>query len=71
MSLCAQYLGHLRPSRDLLEYYRQKIAEYDEEYEKLASKLEKYRCTYEDVVSKEDDSSNTSSPSLCILIIPP
>ena len=47
------YLGHLRPSRDLLEYYRRKIAEYDEEYEKLVGKLEKYRCTYEDVVGRK------------------
>lgn len=42
--------GHLRPSRELLEYYRQKIAEYDGEYEKLVHKLEKYKCTYENVV---------------------
>ena len=42
-------LGQLRPSRELLEYYRQKIAEYDGEYEKLLKKLEKYKCTYEHV----------------------
>ena len=42
-------LGQLRPSRELLEYYRQKIAEYDGEYEKLLKKLEKYKCTYEQV----------------------
>ena len=47
------HLGHLRPSRDLLEYYRRKVAEYDEEYEKLVGKLEKYRCTYEDAVGGE------------------
>ena len=43
-------VGHLRPSRELLEYYRQKIAEYDGEYDKLLKKLEKYKCTYEQVV---------------------
>ena len=45
--------GHLRPSRELLEYYRQKITEYDEEYEKLVKRIEKYKCTYESVVSVE------------------
>lgn len=51
--MCACLLiisGHLRPSRELLEYYRQKIAEYDGEYERLLRKLEKYKCTYEEVV---------------------
>ena len=43
-------VGHLRPSRELLEYYRRKIAEYDGEYDKLQKKLEKYKCTYEQVV---------------------
>ena len=46
-------LGQLRPSRELLEYYRQKIAEYDGEYEKLLKKLEKYKCTYEHVHKSE------------------
>lgn len=46
-------LGQLRPSRELLEYYRQKIAEYDGEYEKLLKKLEKYKCTYEHVHRSE------------------
>ncbi|XP_060607950.1 coiled-coil domain-containing protein 77-like [Ruditapes philippinarum] len=41
-------LGHLRPSRELLEYYRKKIAEYDEEHEGLVSKLEEYKVTYEE-----------------------
>lgn len=41
-------LGYLRPSRELLEYYRKKIAEYDEEHESLVSKLEEYRVTYEE-----------------------
>ncbi|XP_045165218.2 coiled-coil domain-containing protein 77-like isoform X1 [Mercenaria mercenaria] len=41
-------LGHLRPSRELLEYYRKKIAEYDEEHEGLVAKLEEYKVTYEE-----------------------
>ncbi|KAL3853667.1 hypothetical protein ACJMK2_017190 [Sinanodonta woodiana] len=42
-------LGHLRPSRELLEYYRKKIAEYDEEHESMVCKLEEYKCTYEEM----------------------
>ncbi|KAK6995130.1 coiled-coil domain-containing protein 77 [Biomphalaria glabrata] len=41
-------LGHLRPSRELLEYYRKKIAEYDDEHSQLISKLEEYRMAYEE-----------------------
>ena len=44
------YTGYLRPSRDLLEYYRKKIAEYDEEHEGLVSKLDEYKMTYEEQV---------------------
>lgn len=51
MTLFSQISGNLRPSRELLEYYRQKVAEYDGEYEKFVHKLEKYKCTYESVVS--------------------
>ncbi len=43
--------GCLRPSRELLEYYRRRIAEYDSEYDKLLQKLDKYKCTYQQVVS--------------------
>ena len=49
----SERLGQLRPSRELLEYYRQKIAEYDGEYNKLLKKLEKYKCTYEHVHKSE------------------
>ena len=45
-----QRLGHLRPSRELLEYYRKKIAEYDGEHEDITRKLEQYKCTYEEQV---------------------
>ncbi|XP_030070138.1 LOW QUALITY PROTEIN: coiled-coil domain-containing protein 77 [Microcaecilia unicolor] len=41
-------LAFLRPSRELLEYYRKKIAEFDEEHEDLVKRLEKYKSTYED-----------------------
>lgn len=45
-----QRLGHLKPSRELLEFYRKKIAEYDGEYEEVSRKLEQYKCTYEEQV---------------------
>ena len=45
-------LGHLRPSKELLEYYRLKIAEFDDEYEALSRKLDLYKCTYEDQVRR-------------------
>lgn len=35
-----------------MEYYRKKIAEYDEEHEGLVSKLEEYKVTYEEQVSQ-------------------
>ena len=43
-------LGHLRPSRELLEYYRKKIAEYDGEHEEMMTKLDQYKMTYEEQV---------------------
>ena len=43
--------GYLRPSRELLEYYRKKIAEYDDEHDELVSKLEEYKVTYEEQVT--------------------
>lgn len=41
-------LAYLRPSRELLEYYRKKIAEFDEEHEDLMKRLEQYKSTYEE-----------------------
>ncbi|XP_068133785.1 coiled-coil domain-containing protein 77 isoform X2 [Hyperolius riggenbachi] len=41
-------LAYLRPSRELLEYYRRKIAEFDEEHEDLVKRLEQYKATYEE-----------------------
>ena len=45
-----QRLGHLRPSRELLEYYRRKIAEFDGEHQDMMNKLDKYKTTYEQQV---------------------
>ncbi|XP_071387154.1 coiled-coil domain-containing protein 77 [Centroberyx affinis] len=41
-------LAYLRPSRELLEFYRQKIAQFDGEHEDLLQMLEKYRGITED-----------------------
>ncbi|KFR07050.1 Coiled-coil domain-containing protein 77, partial [Nipponia nippon] len=41
-------LAFLRPSRELLEYYRKKIADFDEEHEDLVKRLEKYKETYDE-----------------------
>ncbi|XP_077971528.1 coiled-coil domain-containing protein 77-like [Styela clava] len=41
-------LAQLRPSRELLEYYRKKIADFDEENCELQKTLDQYKSTYED-----------------------
>lgn len=41
-------LGQLRPSKELLDYYRRKIAEFDQEHDEMKSKLDAYKCTYEE-----------------------
>ncbi|XP_074534007.1 coiled-coil domain-containing protein 77 [Halichoeres trimaculatus] len=41
-------LAYLRPSRELLEFYRAKIAQFDAEHEELLQMLEKYRGNTED-----------------------
>ncbi|XP_029991551.1 coiled-coil domain-containing protein 77 [Sphaeramia orbicularis] len=41
-------LAYLRPSRELLEFYREKIAQFDSEHEELLQMLEKYRGITED-----------------------
>lgn len=46
-------LAYLRPSRELLEYYREKIAQFDEEHEELVKRLEKYKASYDEQVKKE------------------
>jgi coiled-coil domain-containing protein 77 len=44
-------LGYLRPSRELLEYYRKKIGEYDIEREDLIKRLDKFKEVLDDQVS--------------------
>ncbi|NXS16121.1 CCD77 protein, partial [Mystacornis crossleyi] len=44
----SERLAHLSPSRELLEYYRKKIADFDEEHEELVKRLEKYKQTYDE-----------------------
>ncbi|XP_050754869.1 coiled-coil domain-containing protein 77 [Gymnogyps californianus] len=41
-------LAFLHPSRELLEYYRKKIADFDEEHEDLVKRLERYKETYDE-----------------------
>ncbi|KAK7891706.1 hypothetical protein WMY93_023669 [Mugilogobius chulae] len=41
-------LAYLRPSRELLEFYRQKIAQFDSEHEELLQMLEKYKGVTDD-----------------------
>lgn len=43
-------LAYLRPSRELLEFYRQKIAQFDEEHVELLQMLEKHRANTENQV---------------------
>ena len=43
--------AYLRPSRELLEYYRKKIAEFDDEHEQMMKKLDTYKMTYEEQVT--------------------
>ncbi|NXC61364.1 CCD77 protein, partial [Aleadryas rufinucha] len=44
----SERLAHLNPSRELLDYYRKKIADFDEEHEELVKRLEKYKQTYDE-----------------------
>nr|CAB3228703.1 coiled-coil domain-containing protein 77 [Phallusia mammillata] len=41
-------LGQLRPSRELLEYYRKKVAEFDNEHDDMMKKLNNYKSSYEE-----------------------
>ncbi|NXY19550.1 CCD77 protein, partial [Atrichornis clamosus] len=44
----SERLAHLHPSQELLEYYRKKIADFDEEHEDLVKRLERYKETYDE-----------------------
>lgn len=50
-----QRLADLRPSRELLEFYRQKIAEYDDEYLTLLKRFETLSSTQEDKRKVEEE----------------
>uniref|UniRef100_A0A672VCQ7 Coiled-coil domain containing 77 n=1 Tax=Strigops habroptila TaxID=2489341 RepID=A0A672VCQ7_STRHB len=41
-------LAFLCPSRELLEYYRKTIADFDREHEDLVKRLERYKETYDE-----------------------
>jgi len=41
-------LGKLRPSKELLDYYRGKVAEFDNDHAEMQSKLDTYKRCYED-----------------------
>lgn len=43
-------LGNLRPSKELLEYYRKKLAEYDKDHEVLTGKLDQFKFSFEEQV---------------------
>ncbi len=47
----SERLAYLRPSRELLEFYRQKVAQFDGEHDDLLQMLEKYRSTAEEQVT--------------------
>eukprot|EP00054_Salpingoeca_dolichothecata_P011369 m.63152 g.63152 ORF g.63152 m.63152 type:complete len:556 (+) comp19431_c1_seq2:89-1756(+) len=44
----AERLRSLQPSQELLQFYRQKILEFDGEHAELVAKLEKYKLTFEE-----------------------
>jgi coiled-coil domain-containing protein 77 len=47
-------LKQLKPSSELLNFYRQKIAEFDGEHVDMLSKLERYKLTFEEQVRHDD-----------------
>lgn len=40
--------GYVRPSRQLLDFYRRKIAEYENEHDSLVRDLQEYRKSHEE-----------------------
>ena len=46
----AERLAGLRPSRELLEFYRCKVAEFDEVHEDLIKRLDSYKSTLQNQV---------------------
>ena len=41
-------LANLRPSKDLLDYYRKKISQYDAEFEELCKKLDSFKSGFQE-----------------------
>lgn len=54
----SERLAYLRPSRELLEFYRQKVAQFDAEHDDLLQLLEKYKSTTEDQVGLCSENSD-------------
>lgn len=48
--LFSSFQGYLRPSRELLEFYRRKIAQYDNERDEILQKLDRCKVAYEEKV---------------------
>lgn len=46
----SERLRQLRPSQELLEYYRRKIEEFDAEQAEALAKLERYKTSFADEV---------------------
>lgn len=44
------FQGYLRPSRELLEFYRRKITQYDTERDEMIQKLDRCKVAYEEKV---------------------
>ena len=44
----SERLSKLKPSKELLDYYRKKIVEYDNEHDQFLCKLEQYKATFEE-----------------------
>jgi hypothetical protein len=49
-TIVLNFQGYLRPSRELLEFYRRKIAQYDNERDDMVQKLDRCKVAYEEKV---------------------
>lgn len=61
-------LAYLRPSRELLEFYRQKIAQFDEEHVELQQMLEQHRRSTEEQVRRSKSTRRFRGP--CVMCDP-
>jgi hypothetical protein len=60
----SERLRGLKPSTELLEFYRQKIEEFDGEHADMLARLERYKATFEEQVMADLRASYISSTSL-------